>query len=88
MISLEALSELIMVSNSVSIIGEDYSLSFNKENITCDSPPEGEMIVFGFKHHTKTLFTDDVVHITWDANDEELIIYEERKSNGKSELAE
>lgn len=74
-----ALSELIVVSDSISIIGQDYSLSFNKKDVSCDGSPEGGMIVFGFKYHTKTLFMDDVKHITWDANDKKLVIYEERK---------
>jgi len=80
------LARIIMVSDHITIIGDDYKLSWNKEEVYYDSPPEGEMIVFGFKNHTKTLFMNDIVHITWDANDNELVIFEERRSNGKSEF--
>jgi len=85
MISLEALSELIMVSDHIIIIGEDYTLSFDKEDVSCDSPPEGGLIEFGFKHHKKRLFMDNVVHIIWEVNSLTLTIFEERKTKNEDE---
>ena len=85
MFSDDALAELIMISDQIIIVGEDYTLSFNIEDVSCDSPPEGGLIEFGFKHHKKRLFMNDIVHIIWEAQHFQLTIFEERKTKKENE---
>ena len=83
MFNAKALRELVMVSDHISIIGKDYELLFDKDNIIYNGSWEEEGIVFTFEHHTKTLLAKDIVHIVWELEGSKLIIFEERKENEK-----